>query len=427
MILYFDNYITSQALNAGLAHWAERVRKGKAEIYRMPSKLDISLYSLASYAVLNWSAVIVKYSIEDIEKTEYFEAEVKKLFPKAIIIRGRSDNVEKFKASAKLLRKLNDEWIFYAGNNDYPFIAPDTKTLAACFKKAKEHKKNHKFVSIYLAQVFEGLGAGDKKTIRHDTRWCVIDENEHCVSALVKGGYFDAIQILTIDLFEHWFFSRNLSKKKVRIFRSDPLENLVDVPAQIVVVPKSDLCSHFDGYSHLVIHGYENPDSLLPPLFIPPGFFEGKIKIAYGYDDYREGWININPSKKNFSFIENNGADMKIPIDYLPLFWKNRVEKIDINPNADMERLEKDYKRHLQKIQDYWRSTPMKKAKMAIMKPIWILTNGLPIWAVRLQSWCNNPDALGKILDERDRGVEGRLKSGAKRLIYSAITRFKKK
>lgn len=427
MILYFDNYITQASLTSGAPVWSDRVRKGKAEIYRMPSKLEISLYALASYAVLDWSAVVIKYELEDKSKSEYFESEVRKLFPKATIIQGRSDSQAKFQESIKLLRTFSDEWVFYAGNNDHPFVSASKDTLNHCLARANELKKENRFVSIYLSQMLEGLGAMDPHSIRHEKNWKKLGEDEWCAWASVKGGYFDAIQIVSMELFEHWFSSKDLSASKVRLFRSDPLEHLIDVPEQLVVVPKNELCAHFDGYSHLVLHGYSDPDSLYPPLFIPPGFFEGKMRIAYGHDDYREGWVNINPRASEYSFNAKGGTDLKTALEDLPLFWRARIPQVDIHPKADRKKLRAAYAEELARRRTAWNATPFSHAKKAASKLAWTVQYGVPRWISRARGWMDNPDSLARTLDERDKGTEGKLKSGAKKLIYSAITRFKRK
>ncbi len=427
MILYFDNYMTSEGIVPGVAPWADGVRKGKAGIYRMPSKLEISLYALASYAVLDWSAVLIKYDVENKGEAKRFESEVRKLFPKATIIQGRSDSQAKFQESVKLLRSFGDEWVFYAGNNDHPFVSPSKETLAHCLARANELKKKHAFVSIYLSQMLEGLGAMDKDSIRHEKSWEKLGEDEWCAWARVKGGYFDAIQVVSIELFEHWFCSKDLSESKVRLFRSDPLEHLVDVPEQIVVVPKNEICAHFDGYSHLVLHGYSDPDNLYPPLFIPPGFFEGKMKIAYGYDEYRDGWVNMNPLSKDYSFNKEGGTDLKAAIEELPIFWRARNPQVDINPKADRKKLRAAYAEELSRRRTAWKSSLLAHAKKSTCKLSWTMQYGVPRWVSRARGWYDNPDSLSRVLDERDRGTEGRLKSGVKRLIYSAITLFRKK
>ena len=421
MILYFDNYITQASLTAGAPVWSDRVRKGRAEIYRMPSKLDISLYSLASYAALDWSAVVIKYELEDKSKTKYFESEVRKLFPKAIIMPRRSNSQADFKESVKLLRSLGDEWIFYAGNNDHPFVGASAEALGHCLARASELKKTHKFASIYLSQMLEGLGAMDARSLRHQKNWEKLGEDGWCAWALVKGGYFDAMQLVHIDLFEHWFCSKDLSESKVRLFRSDPLEHIISVPEQAVVVPKREICAHFDGYSHLVLHGYSDPDNLCPPLFIPPGFFVGKMKIAYGYGEYREGWVNVNPAAKCYSFSKAGGTDLKTAVEDLPLFWRERIAELDINPRADRQALFAAYEGELARRKAAWQGGALPHAKKAASKMAWMARYGLPRWAGRVRGWGADPDSLSRVLDERDPGAEGKVKNAAKRAVYTAI------
>jgi len=421
MILYFDNYITDTGLTPGAPVWGESVRKGRAQIYRMPSKYDITLYTLASYAVLDWSAVVIKYDIEDTSRQEEFEREVKKLFPKAIIIHGRCDSQAKFQESARLLRSLGDEWIFYAGNNDHPFVGATKETLNHCLEKAKELRKEHKFVSIQLSQMLEGLGASDPSSLIHNRRWKRLGEDEHCIWSLVSGGFFDAIQIVNIDLFEHWFFSKDVSGKRIRLIRSDSMENFVKVPVQAVVVPKREICSHFDGYSHLNMHGFEKPDELSPPMLIPPGFFGSKMKIAYGYDEYREGWLNMNPAKGKYSFQEENGADLKLSLGDMPLFWKGRIEKTDVNPKADLAALNTAYGNELMRKKAAWKATTSSSLRKISNKASWIASQGAARWKNRIKNWYDKPESLERVLDERDPTSEGKIKSIGKKAAYHAI------
>lgn len=427
MILYFDNYITQEPLFAAVPVWSERVRKGKAAIYCMPSKYDITLYTLASYSVLDFSAVVVKYTLEDKSKEAHFEAEVKRLFPKAILINGRSDSQEKFKESLKLLRSLGDEWVFYAGNNDHPFVASSKETLERCMARAVELRKGRKFVSVYLSQMLEGLGAIDAHSLRHQQGWIKLGEDEWCAWAEAGRGFYDAIQLVHIDLFEHWFASKDLSGMKIRIFRSDSVGGFVDVPRHLVVVPKTEICAHFDGYSHLVMHGYGNPDELYPPLLIPPGFFEGKMKVAYGYDEYREGWLNINPSAPHYSFSRQGGTDLKIALEGLPLFWRSRIKELDINPKADRKALLAAYESELARRKSAWKATAQSRARQEAAKLSWKARYGVPRWIERVKSWSRNPDSLSRVLDERDSGAEGKVKLAAKKAIYSILSMARKK
>lgn len=352
MILYMDVYITNTPLFKNLYDDLAELRS-RVKIYNTPSKIDATLYTLASYAIYPWSNVLIKYDLDDKTKYEYFENEVKKIFPKAILIRGRSDNQKKYQEAIKIIEKLGDEWVFYCGNNDHPFVFSDMSILEDCLAKAIELSKKYKFVSIWYSHTLESAGYLSKK------KWMkylnpnnlnngeIIFENEKMYVIKLKEDFFCSTQILHINLLKHWFFSADFGTQDIKIRRSDDLGYLknrfpvIDTREQIMILPKKRICEHFDGYGNLSkIVGFD-VNELVPPLFIPPGFFENDIRITFGYNEYREGWVNINPLKKKYSFSDpKNGTDLKIGLSDLPLFWKVRITKIDINPSIDFKELE---------------------------------------------------------------------------------------
>ena len=85
-----------------------------------------------------------------------------------------------------------------------------------------------------------------------------------------------------------------------------------------------------DGYYHQYI-----TNNQCPAINIPPGFFENDIKIRYGYDDYLEGWVNVNPKNPNYYAYDKSGTDYKFTLNEIPLFWKDKISLIDSNPNID--------------------------------------------------------------------------------------------
>jgi len=344
MLLYFDNLITDEPLIKGVYPTLNKVRTG-CEAYRMPSKFDIAKYTLASYAKLEWSAVIIKYELGEKGRTEEFEKFVKSLFPNAVIIRGRSDNQGKFQEAVNLIKTMQDEWIFYAGNTDHPFVAKDTECLEACLRKAQELAKQHRYVSVLYSHFGEACAHLDPKSVLYNYKTSfledakMMEDNDYCKVVLCPHGDFSAVQVVNRNMLEQWFCSKDLGER--RIIRSEHVGGLVEMEDQVIVVPKSEMCAHFDGYSHIAIYLPEDPDDTYPPLFIPEGFFEGKMKIAYGYDKYRKGWVNINPMKKSYSFRDSiNGTDLKIGIEDVPLFWKGRIETVDVNPDIDKTMME---------------------------------------------------------------------------------------
>ena len=407
MMLYFDNYITNEVLYKGLMVGLEDVRKGCAA-YRLPDRLDVAMYTLASYACIKWSHVIIKYSLQDESKQEEFEKYVLGIFPQAIIIRGRSDSQQKFCESIELIKKLGDEWVFYAGNVDHPFLASETASLEACLAQAQELRKRHRFVSIMYSHFSEWLSAVNPHSLYRINGWKVEGEDKGCITAIAKGGRYHAIQIVNIGLLEHWFCSKDLGR--MRIIRSENAYPHVLVDEQALVIPKKEICSHFDGYSHLVRLGFGNPDDIIPPLFIPAGFFEGKIRIAYGYNDCREGWVNINPLAKKYSFRDKrHGTDMKMLLSELPLFWKGRISETDVNPKMDAAAAEGARRKLLALQADPWPGrTPLSRAKKRIRTYGWRLVN--------YARFFEYPDELAL---EKDRG--GRVQRLAKNAIYGAM------
>ena len=350
MILYFDNIITDIPLFPGIYSELDKIRESNSS-YKFQDRLKVTMYALASYAEIPWSHVIIKYELDDQLKNKktYFEKFIRKLWPKAHIIYGRSDNIQKFRETAKLLNSFKDEWIFYAGNNDHPIMAPDKKTLEKCLEKAKELRKKYEYVSIKYSHFPETLHMAREGTTIHDIGFPasrIIEETCDFVVASYPREYFSADTILSKSLFNHWLFSEDLSPK-LNSATIKRMENVYLFLGQnkrknnMVVLPKKEICAHFDGYGQAKGTGFLVPSSLLPPLFIPAGFFEKKIKIAYGYDKPRKGWVNINPLKKKYSFEDaKNGTDLKISLKDLPLFWKKRIKKVDTNPKANLKEIE---------------------------------------------------------------------------------------
>jgi hypothetical protein len=68
-------------------------------------------------------------------------------------------------------------------------------------------------------------------------------------------------------------------------------------------------------------------------------YFENDIKIRYGYDDYKKGWVNINPKNPNYYAYDKSGTDYKFTLQDLPLAWKNKISVIDSNPNIDEDEM----------------------------------------------------------------------------------------
>ena len=148
------------------------------------------------------------------------------------------------------------------------------------------------------------------------------------------------MNIITKSLYYNWFFTGKWDD--VKLPRTDGIGGAslltirkalnIPLPQQNILIPYKEQLRHFDGYMHQNIG-----NDICPSISIPEGFFEGKIKIRYGYDDYKEGWININPLNDKYYADNKQGVDYKFTLEDIPLFWKDRIEKIDINQNINEE------------------------------------------------------------------------------------------
>ncbi len=146
MILYFDNRITNdQLMPKGFYSELDRIRDSDSN-YKLQDRFDIAMYCLASHSEIKWSEIIIKYEIvpEDKTKRRIFEKFVKELWPKAKIIYGQSVKINQYREMAKQINSSEDDWIFYAANNDHPLVAPTLDTFNKCMEKAKKLNQNKK-------------------------------------------------------------------------------------------------------------------------------------------------------------------------------------------------------------------------------------------------------------------------------------------
>ena len=413
--LYFDNYITDEALNKkGFYRSLDQVRAA-CPAYAKPSRFDVALYTLASYEHLDFDHVFVKYELADKSRTNEFESFLRQTFGDRLIIsQGRSDNQKKFRESVERIQRFGDEWVFYAGNADHPFMAPDNKTFEACMKMAGEMKKTNPFVSIPYSNLQEFNGFVRRDSVLYDPRLKVLAENERCTAVRCYATSIDSARIVSRELLEQWFCSRNLNDR--RLIRSDDLIGLVEVPNEVMVIPKGGMCEHFDGYSHVGgLFRIADPSSIVPPLFLPAGFFERNLRIAYGYDDYRPAWVNINPLKKKYVFEDpRNGTDLKMSLERLPFFWKSRIRQTDINPGADRQKLEEAAAAELERQLNPWPCPPWPHSALARTR-VRLAKFRHRLYVLRV--YAKNPEQL----EERLRAPGHPVAHAGRRLLHGAI------
>jgi len=314
MILFCNTFIT------------EAKPFGKGNVVRDNLKsfnnLDIFKYSLASLAIAyDWSKAILKISLDDCYKHRKDELEqfIKDNFSQFNLVLEwqRSEYQNDWKRDYEL---LDDNLIWYYCNHDHIFFDSSKDYLAELVNEMKDEE----LCSLQFSHWPENI-----RTAKKNPKYTI-----HSNYISFESINFDSIQIITKELYRRWWFEGEFNH--VKLGRPDffgiGLAELKPMPMHKVIVPFKEICRHFDGYQHVqpIIDNNQ-----CPAIDIPIGFFENDIKIRYGYDDYKEGWTNINPKNNYYYAYDTTGTDYKFTLNDLPLIWKDKTSVIDSNIKAD--------------------------------------------------------------------------------------------
>jgi len=318
MILFCNTFIT------------EAKPFGKGNVVRDNLKsfnnLDIFKYSLSSLAIAyNWSKVILKISLDDCYKHRQDELEqfIRDNFSQfnLVLTWQRSEYQNDWKQDYEL---LDDNLIWYYCNHDHIFFDSSKDYLAELVNKIKDEE----LCSLQFSHFPENI-----RTAKSNPKYTI--HNNHISFESIN---FDSIQIITKELYRRWWFEGEFNH--IKLGRPDffgiGLAEIKPMPMHKIIVPLKELCRHFDGYQHVqpIIDNNQ-----CPAIDIPIGFFENDIKIRYGYDDYIEGWTNINPKNNNYYAYNTSGTDYKFTLNDLPLVWKDKISVIDSNVKIDDEEM----------------------------------------------------------------------------------------
>jgi hypothetical protein len=294
---------------------------------RTDDRLDVAKYSLASFRPLDevTSKWIFNFELADgcAGKEKEFEDWIRENFPadKTVINWYRCNHYEQWQEMADLVNAEDDELIFPAGNEDHIFMDTDIEL----FKEGLELVKNDSdpnavfFTSHYpeLARCsfyFNPEGITENK---HFT-WYVLGSN-------------DALRVMKKGLFNEYV--QKIKNNKNIFYRTEDW-NQLSLPVCKIYCPTKEQFRHYDGYAHVRIGA-----DIAPPLEIPAGFFDKSMTIKYGFDQREEGAVNINPQMESFFAEDGAGTDYKFSLEDIPLFWKEHIKEIQINPDSDSEQL----------------------------------------------------------------------------------------
>lgn len=330
MILFINTLITDVKANFSLPYQRGNLRSD--------DKLNVFKYSLASLAVAYpWSKIILKISLDGVYKSRQKELEdfIKDEFKNFNLILEwqRNEYQNDWKNSYEL---LDNNLIWFYCNHDHIFFDTNTQYLGELVNEIK----NERLCSLHFSHWSENIRTAKQGLNPHASLTPQISPNYKIHSNYISNETtnFDSIQIITKDLYYKWWFEGEFNH--IKLPRPDffgiGLAEIKPVPLHKTISPLKEICRHFDGYQHI------NPpitNNQCPAIDIPIGFFENDIKIRYGYNDYKEGWININPKNPNYYAYDKSGTDYKFTLEDLPLIWRSRISFVDSNPNIDEEEM----------------------------------------------------------------------------------------
>lgn len=338
MVLLFNVYLTDTSGNpySGLS-------RGLLPSY---SKLDTTKYSLASLAVAySWTRAIINVELDPKIYTEAQSIELKEFVEKEfkdVEVLFSSKRVKFQQEWKDLYEKINSDFILLVCNHDHIFIDSSRETLEEVVKQ--EHSEYTTIAMSHWPENIRWAKSGyielnESKPAKLNSNYKVLD-----YALSYEGLCIDSLNIVTKQLYYDWFFTGEWGE--IGLPRVDGITGLypdlltirkylgIPLPQQTLIIPYKEQLRHFDGYLHQRID-----NNTCPSLNIPEGFFESNIKIRYGYSDYMEGWININPKFDNYKAYSLDGIDYKITLEDLPLVWKDKVADLDINPYVNEEEM----------------------------------------------------------------------------------------
>lgn len=323
MILYINVFITNNRSN----------RRDHVKIdFQTDDRLDIFKYTLASLAVINWSNVFIhsKLDKEYEPRAKELEHYVHQLFTNVEFKTERSEYQKQWQKNCRNVLDKSDDLIWYMCNDDHVFVDSDLNLIQEAQQTMSSDPS--KFKSLYFSHWPETL------------RWFAGKNAQKTGNFLIsKRNITDGIQLVNKDLLHNWWFENHYGNEMMR--RSDdimtilPKEKLTEFTCY---APTKEIVRHFDAYGHVRI-----PATICPPYTIPPGFFENDIKISYCSDYYRKGWVNIDPTNLHYQATNELGTDYKWLIEDIPLFWKDRISKVEIDKQLPIEELHDHHRKNI--------------------------------------------------------------------------------
>lgn len=313
MIVWFNNKVTDN----------RRTPIGSRFGLANSDRFDVARYGFASFAVLDplVSKFIFTLELADSHAGREREMEdwIRENFPehKLIIKWSRCNSIPEWELMNSEIGQQLDDTIYLAGNEDYIF----TDSTLSLWESALETIKidPDPRAVFMMCHYPEWLRSGYiNGSLHHDKNFSIHHETQSFAMQVIKlSHYYEFLEV-----------NKPIAAKNERpIYMMDSFFKCPGVSK--VYSPTKELCRHFDGYNHVGA----NP-GVIPPISIPPGFFESNMVIRYGFDERDPNCVNINPLKQLVT-VDKFGTDYKMCLEDIPLFWKSRIKEIIIAKNID--------------------------------------------------------------------------------------------
>jgi hypothetical protein len=279
------------------------------------SRQEVFLYTLESYKVIDWSKVVIYCGLDqNIDNHNEYYDKILAIFPDAELHKFRNIYQNEWQIAISKLYLDKNDLIWYAGNHDHPYLAPNNKQLNLIIDALNNCNE------IYKGAIYSHP-QDNISWIMNSNYYRWIYESKGVCS--YRASRAEGIMIVNKALLKSWWFDFYYGDAKIP--RADWNDVSCSSPEAKIFYPVKPLCHHFDGYT-FGSYMYDPDD--VPPLEIPEGFWDNNIIIDYCGIDKKEGHTLVNPFLP-FKARHSNGADLRCGLEDLPLFWRNRISKIN--------------------------------------------------------------------------------------------------
>jgi hypothetical protein len=246
--------------------------------------------------------------------------------------------------------------VFYTGNHDHVFMDRDTSVLDACLADVAQLAAAHGRASLIVSHWAEYFSFRARL-------------QRHAPHGFVHTStYRDALQVLTPSLLREWVLVDGAALPGDAPIRRTEDIGWAGARPFPQVIPGRELFRHLDAGSH-----YGVRIRSVPPLPVPPGLLEGRLRIAclnvpdlQALRRYRaEGWCCVSPWFPSVA-TDADGVDFHWLADELPAYLRREAVELVEHGIADATAIEARDRRCAAMLDDL---LPMPPATLARLAP----------------------------------------------------------